>query len=114
MFSLCVVPVTVISINLNTSIIPGSPLALTCKYSLNPAVNTPVNETVTWMKGQLVLTTSEKFLVDGTNLIIFSLATSNTGNYSCILTLTPSPETPNVTVQTMQVSDTVSITVPST
>ena len=113
MFSLCVVPVTVVSINLNTSIIPGSPLALTCNYSLSPAVNTPVNETVTWKMGKSKLTTTEKFLVDGANLIIFSLTTSDTGNYTCILTLTPSPETPNVTVQKMQVSDTVTITVPS-
>ena len=66
-------------------------LNLTCGYTLSPSVDTPADIQVTWfVNGAAVDTSLGRIFVDGNTLSFSSLATSDTGNYACKLTVTAS------------------------
>ena len=79
----------------------GTPLSLSCHYTLSTSVDTEVTASATWTVNDTVLVISDDDGIssDGVNLIFSPLTTSHTGTYTCTLTLTPSPQTPHVTVQ---------------
>ena len=78
----------------------GTTLSLTCDYTLSPSVNTTVETEVVWtVNGSAVATSAEdRISVTGVSLIFSPLTTSDTGTYTCTLTIT-TPQTPHVTVQ---------------
>ena len=69
----------------------GTTLSLTCDYTLNPSVDTISQRAVTWMvDGVAVDTSPGRIFSDGATLSFYPLATSDTGNYTCTLTVTSS------------------------
>ena len=88
-----------ITANVTGSVYAGTPLNLTCDYSLSPSVDTDLQTLVTWTVNDTTVDTSENGHIssDGVSLIFSPLTTSDTGRYTCTLTL--SPQTPHVTVQ---------------
>ena len=69
----------------------GTALSLTCGYTLNPSVDTTVQTAVVWMvDGVAVNTSPARIFIDGATLSFSPLATSDTGNYTCTLTVTTS------------------------
>ena len=96
--SLVQTPTPFISSNSN-SLIAGTPLNLSCDYTLSTSVDTDITATATWTINDMPLKISESGIsTDGVYLIFSPLTTSYTGNYICALTITPSSETPHVTV----------------
>ena len=80
--------------------IAGTPFNLSCDYTLSTLVDTNITATATWTVNDIPLDISEYSISsDGVNLIFSPLTTSYTGKYTCTLTITPSPQTPHVTVQ---------------
>ena len=78
----------------------GTTLSLTCNYTLSPSVNTTVETEVVWtVNGSAVATSADgRISTVGASLIFSPLTTSDTGTYTCTLTIT-TPQTPHVTVQ---------------
>ena len=78
----------------------GTTLSLTCDYTLSPSVDTTVETEVMWTVNGSPVATSEdsRISVAGVSLIFSPLTTSDTGTYTCTLTIT-TPQTPHVTVQ---------------
>ena len=72
---------------------------LTCNYSLSSVVDTDVEASASWtVNGSAVATSGDgRVSTDGVSLIFSPLTTSDTGKYTCTLTLTSL--TPHVTVQ---------------
>ena len=80
--------------------IAGTPFNLSCDYTLSTLVDTNITATATWTVNDMPIDISEYSISsDGVNLIFSPLTTSNTGIYTCTLTITPSSQTPHVTVQ---------------
>ena len=92
----------------------GTTLSLTCDYTLSPSVNTAVETEVVWtVNGSVLLTSSDDHIsTAGVSLIFSPLTTSDTGTYTCTLTIT-TPQTPHVTVQRPVESEEEVITVQS-
>ena len=67
----------------------GTNLTLSCNYILpSILVEAAVQPVVTWMvNGRAVDTTSDRISTEGDTLTFSSLATSNTGRYTCELTV---------------------------
>ena len=78
----------------------GTSLTLTCDYTLSPSVDTTVETEVVWtVNGSPVATSADDHIsISGVSLIFSPLTTSDTGTYTCTLTIT-TPQTPHVTVQ---------------
>ena len=78
----------------------GAPLTLTCDYTLSPSVNTTVETAVSWMVNGSVPDNSQdgRISTDGDTLTFSPLTTSDTGIYTCTLTIT-APQLAHVTVQ---------------
>ena len=72
------------------SLYAGTRLTLSCNYTLRPIlVETVVQPVVTWMvNGRAVDTTSDRISTEEDTLTFSPLATSDTGRYTCELTLT--------------------------
>ena len=88
----------------------GTSLSLTCNYTLNPSVNTAPQTAVVWMVGGAAVDTSPgRISATGDTLSFSPLATSDTGNYTCELTVTA--QQTHVTVQAPQQSAVEDITV---
>ena len=88
----------------------GAILSLTCDYTLSPSVDTTPQTAVTWMvDGVTVDTSPSRISIDGATLILSPLATSDTGNYTCTLTVTASQT--HVTVHGAELSDVESLIV---
>ena len=85
------------------SVYAGIPLTLSCDYTLSISVDTDITTSATWTINNTVLDISDddddSISSDGVNLIFSPLTTSYTGIYTCTLTITPSSQTPHVTVQ---------------
>ena len=76
----------------------GTILSLTCDYTLSPSVDTTTQTAVTWMvNGVAVDASPARISTDGATLSFSPLATSDTGSYTCTLTVTASQT--HVTVQ---------------
>ena len=76
----------------------GTSLNLTCGYTLSPSVNTTVQAAVTWMVDGIAVDTSPgRISTDEATLSFSPVATSDTGNYTCTLTISTSQT--HVTVQ---------------
>ena len=88
------VPVTAPSVLVSTTdIVAGDTVNLTCNYTLTPSVDVTV--LVTWMVNGSGIDTSKDGHVtsNGGQLILFSpVTTSDTGRYTCALSIT-SPQT---------------------
>ena len=90
----------------------GTSLNLTCDYTLSSSVNTAPQTAVVWMVGGAAVDTSPgRISATGDTLSFSPLATSDTGNYTCELTVTA--QQTHVTVQAPQQSAVESITVQS-
>ena len=89
--SLVPVPTPSITISNSDTVYAGTTLSLTCDYSLSPSVDTTAQITVTWMVDGIAVDTSPgQISIDGATLSFSPLATSDTGNYTCTLTVTTS------------------------
>ena len=103
-----IVPTLTPFISTDSSPIAGIPLILSCDYTLSISVDTDITTSATWTINNTVLDISDDDSIssDGVNLIFSPLTTTYTGIYTCILTITPSSQTPHVTVQeTVQSSE---------
>ena len=90
----------------------GTNLSLTCDYTLSPSVNAKTQVAVTWMvDGVAVDTSPGRISTDGATLNFSSVATSDTGSYTCTLTVNVSQT--YVTVQEPKQSVVNAITVKS-
>ena len=89
--------------NVTGTLYAGTPLILSCDYTLSISVDTDITTSATWTINNTVLDISDddddSISSDGVNLIFSPLTTTYTGIYTCILTITPSSQTPHVTVQ---------------
>ena len=94
------VPVTAPSVSVSTTVIvAGDTVYLTCDYTLTPSVEVTVS--VTWMVNGSEIDTARDGHVtsNGGQLIIFSpVTTSDTGRYTCTLSIT-SPHTTFIELQ---------------
>ena len=69
----------------------GTILSLTCDYTLSPSVDTTPQTAVTWMvDGVAVDTSPDRISTDGATLSFSPVATSDTGRYTCALSVTAS------------------------
>ena len=86
------VPIPFITVsNTETVVYAGTTLSLTCDYTLSPSVDTTLKTVVTWMFYDALVNTSPAWIsIDGATLSFSPLATSDTGIYTCILTVTTS------------------------
>ena len=92
------VPTPFITVSNADTLYAGTTLSLTCDYTLSPSVDTTPQTAVTWMVGGIAVDTSPgRISTDGATLSFSPLATSDTGNYTCTLTVTTSQI--HVTVQ---------------
>ena len=95
------VPTPMIIANVTGTVHAGISLILSCDYTLSISVDTDITTSATWTINNTVLDISDDDSIssDGVNLIFSPLTTTYTGIYTCILTITPSSQTPHVTVQ---------------
>ena len=85
------VPTPSIIISSTDTVYAGTTLSLTCDYTLSPSVDTISQRGVTWMVDSVAVDTSlGRISSDGATLSFSPLATSDTGNYTCTLTVTTS------------------------
>ena len=113
-YCLPTVPVPTPSINVSNTdtVYAGTTFNLTCNYTLSPSVNTTSQTVVTWMvDGVAVDTSPARISTDGATLSFSPLATSDTGNYTCTLTVNVSQT--HVTVEGPEQSEMKDITVES-
>ena len=90
----------------------GTTLSLTCDYTLSPSVDTAPQTAVVWMVGGAAVDTSSgRISATGDTLSFSPLATSDTGSYTCELTVTA--QQIHVTVQAPQQSTVEDITIQS-
>ena len=83
------VPTPSITISNPDTVYAGTTLSLTCDYTLSSSVDTISQRAVTWMvDGVAVDTSPSRIFSDGATLSFSPLATSDTGNYTCTLTVT--------------------------
>ena len=99
-----IVPTPTTFISTDSSPIAGTSLILSCDYTLSISVDTDITTSATWTINNTILDISDdddddSISSDGVNLIFSPLTTTYTGIYTCILTITPSSQTPHVTVQ---------------
>ena len=85
------VPTPSISVSNTGTVYAGTPLSLTCDYTLSPSVDTSPDIAVTWMvNGTAVDTTPDRISIDGATLSFSPVATSDSGRYTCELSVTAS------------------------
>ena len=90
----------------------GTSLSLTCDYTLSSSVDTTPQTAVVWMVGGAAVDTSPgRISATGDTLSFSPLATSDTGSYTCELTVTA--QQTHVTVQEPQQSAVEDITIRS-
>ena len=70
-------------------------------YTLSISLDTDITTSATWTINNTVLDISDDDSIssDGVNLTFSLLTTTYTGIYTCTLIITPSSQTPHVTVQ---------------
>ena len=110
MFLLVPVPTPFISVSNTETVYAGTTLSLLCDYTLSPSVDTTSQTAVTWMiDGVAIDTSPARISTDAATITFSPLATSDTGNYTCTLTITTSLS--HVTVQGPEQSEIVDIIV---
>ena len=80
----------------------GIPLTLSCDYTLSISVDTDITTSATWTINNTDISDDDgddSISSDGVTLIFSPLTTTYTGIYTCTLIITPSSQTPHVTVQ---------------
>lgn len=89
-FLVFIVPSPSVSISLarTTDLLAGSSLNLTCSYSLDPRVNTPVTIMTVWTQDNDVINTNERVIIDNSSsnqsVVYFTLLDAyDVGNYQC-------------------------------
>ena len=92
MFLLSVpVPTPFITLSNTDTVYAGTALNLTCDYTLSPSVDITPQTAVAWMvDGVTVDISPSRIATDGATLIFSPLTTSDTGSYTCTLTVTAS------------------------
>ena len=69
----------------------GTILSLTCDYTLHPSVDNISQTAVTWIvDGEAVDTSTDRISSNGATLSFSPLTTSDTGSYTCTVTITGS------------------------
>ena len=90
-FSSVPVPTPSISVSNTGTVYAGTLLSLTCNYTLSPLVDTSPDIAVAWMEnGRAVDTTPDRISIDGATLSFSPVATSDSGRYTCELSVTAS------------------------
>ena len=90
-------PTPEITASVTGTVSAGDPLTLTCDYTLSPSIDTDLQTAVNWTVNGTEVEDGGHISSDGVSLIFSPLTTSDTGRYTCTLTLTASPRTPHVT-----------------
>ena len=93
------VPTPMIIANVTGTVYAGTSLILSCDYTLSISVDTDITTSATWTINNTDISDDDSISSDGVNLIFSPLTTTYTGIYTCTLTITPSSQTPHVTVQ---------------
>ena len=97
------VPTPMILANVTGTVYAGTSLILSCDYTLSISVDTDITTSATWTINNTDFSDDDEdddsISSDGVNLIFSPLTTTYTGIYTCTLTITPSSQTPHVTVQ---------------
>ena len=89
----------------------GTSFSLTCDFTLNPSVDTSPATAVSWrVSGTAINTSSDRITASGDRLIFSPLATSDSGSYTCEVTVTAQEHT---TVEQPDQSAAVEVTVES-
>ena len=105
---LSTVPPPSVSVTNSSSTYAGTNFNLTCTIELNTAVDTPVVVNSTW-HGPVEIPTGTRIIASeptGTGiryqtiLMFRPLNTSDSGNYACEVTVSPSPESQFITAST--------------
>ena len=97
-FFIFLVPAPISSITVTGTATAGTTLNLTCDYTLSPSVDTSPHTAVTWMvDGTAVDTSPDRISTAGATLSFSPVAISDSGRYTCQLTVTTSQT--HVTVQ---------------
>ena len=111
--SLSPVPTPIPLITHNT-LIAGTEGNLTCDYALSPSVDTDVVESASWAVNGSVLTATRdgRISTNGATLMLSPLYASDSGRYTCTLTLS-APQTPYVAQGPRESSEETIITVQS-
>ena len=105
------VPVPTPAITVSGSLFVGDPLTLNCTNNLSSSVDTSVAIEVKWMVNGSAVAGDGRISISGSSLTFSPLTTSDTGSYTCTLTLTS--QLAHVTVQAPQQSVEKVITVQS-
>ena len=99
------VPPPSVNVTNSSGTYAGTNFNLTCTIEPNPAVDTPVVVNSTW-QGPVVIptgtrvTASEPIGTGAGYLMFHPLNTSDSGNYTCEATVSPSPESQFITAST--------------
>ena len=105
---LSTVPPPSVSVTNSSGTYAGTNFNLTCTIELNTAVDTPVVVNSTW-HGPVVILSGTRVVASEptgngtryqTTLMFRPLNTSNSGNYTCEVTVSPSPESQFITAST--------------
>ena len=90
-FSSVPVPTPSISVSNTGTVYAGTLLSLTCDYNLSPSVDISPDIAVAWtVNGRAVDTTPDRISIDGATLSFSPVATSDSGRYTCELSVTAS------------------------
>ena len=83
--------------NVTGTVYAGTSLILSCDYTLSIS---DITTSATWTINNTDISDDDDSISsDGVNLIFSPLTTTYTGIYTCILTISPSSQTPHVTAQ---------------
>ena len=100
------VPTPMIIASVTGTVYGGIPLNLSCDYTLSISVDTDITTSATWTINNTDISDDDdddddddSISSDGVNLIFSPPTTTYTGKYTCTLIITPSSQTPHVTVQ---------------
>ena len=70
----------------------GTNFTLSCDYTLGPSVDTDLNENIAWaVNGSEIEIYSGRIFNDAKYLVFSPLHTSDSGNYTCTLSLSVAP-----------------------
>ena len=71
----------------------GTSFSLTCNFTLSPSVDTSPATAVSWMVNDRAVNISDRITASGNSLSFSPLATSDSGSYTCEVTVTAQEHT---------------------
>ena len=78
----------------NAPLYAGTSFSLTCDFTLSPSVDTSPATAVSWrVSGTAVVTSPDRITASGDSLSFSPLATSDSGSYTCEVTVTAQDHT---------------------